>query len=92
MILNLPESYCGECSCEVAILSCSCALIGAKESPDVRIRVPWLWGGMDKVMTFGHCYMILTIRNHARESTIEKEVFGIVFGLFLNSVGQRVPR
>ena len=35
MILNLPEPYWGECSCEVAILSCFCALIGAKESPNM---------------------------------------------------------
>ena len=48
MILNLPEPYWGECSCEVAILSCFCALIGAKESPDVRIRVPWF--GLDGLM------------------------------------------
>ena len=36
-----PEPCWGKRSCELGILSCFCALVGAKESPDVRIRVPW---------------------------------------------------
>ena len=45
---HLPVPYWGKCNCELGILSCFCALIGAKESPDVRIRVPWF--GLDGLM------------------------------------------